>query len=372
LHEHTTPTDYYVSNKSPVTSGHDRIHRTAPIPESCWRAIVLLGQNTASYKFALAQSLFEFSGRQQEQVTLEELAEPFSRHVFEHLKLADRQSTGPKSRFLDICRRFNKGELSQDELISGTVRTGFRYVLDAFHVIGAASSPVQFFLQEGSGRNRAIRLTEDMLRMAEAIQYRNLSQEVEARWRLVETAWEMGISARVLLLVTYESLSEQLVLEGTAGRRRPVTSARDAIGGYQKGRCFYCGCDIDLAYSSQRAADVDHFIERHLQHKLFGSSPNLDGVWNLVLACVEYNRGSGGKVGRVPGIEYLERLHQRNEFYIISHHPLREAMILQTGTTEERRRSFLNDVWSRTREWGFHTWRPPKRRYHLSAGGQLL
>jgi hypothetical protein len=53
-----------------------------------------------------------------DRVSLEELAEPFSRHVSEHLKIADKQGTSPQSRFLDTCRKFKRGVITKDELIA--------------------------------------------------------------------------------------------------------------------------------------------------------------------------------------------------------------------------------------------------------------
>jgi hypothetical protein len=53
--------------------------------ENYWRAVILFGQNVASYKFALAKSLIELSNERQDLVKLEDLAEPFSRHIIEHL-----------------------------------------------------------------------------------------------------------------------------------------------------------------------------------------------------------------------------------------------------------------------------------------------
>jgi hypothetical protein len=46
----------------------------------------------------------------------------------------------------------------------------------------------------------------------------------------------------------------------------------------------------------------------------------------------------------VPARKYLERLDTRNEFFITSHHPLRETLMAQTGdsrenSTLERRRT---------------------------------
>ena len=53
------------------------------------------------------------------------------------------------------------------------------------------------------------------------------------------------------------------------------------------------------------------------------------------------NRGPGGKFGRVPSIDLLARLHTRNEFLIESHHPLRDTLIRQAGSTPDRRQQFL-------------------------------
>jgi hypothetical protein len=73
-------------------------------PENYWSAVILFGQNVASYKFALAKSLIELSALEKESVTLEDLAEPFSRHIIEHIGKAPKQATSSSSRFLDACR----------------------------------------------------------------------------------------------------------------------------------------------------------------------------------------------------------------------------------------------------------------------------
>jgi hypothetical protein len=89
--------------------------------------------------------------------------------------------------------------------------------------------------------------------------------------------------------------------------------------------------------------DVDHFFP----HRLKSTYPhiNLDGVWNLVLACQACNRGPRGKFDRIPSLRLLERLHTRNEFLIGSHHPLRETLMNQTGARVEDRVAFLNEVY---------------------------
>jgi hypothetical protein len=79
-------------------------------PENYWRSVILFGQNVASYKFALAKSLIELSGRGQEEIRLEDLAEPFSRYIIEHLAEAPKQATSSSSRFLEACSKFASGK----------------------------------------------------------------------------------------------------------------------------------------------------------------------------------------------------------------------------------------------------------------------
>jgi 5-methylcytosine-specific restriction endonuclease McrA len=139
-------------------------------------------------------------------------------------------------------------------------------------------------------------------------------------------------------------------------RRVSLTSCRDALNGYQKGKCFYCFGDISVESASDQLADVDHFVPRRLLQS--GVTLSLDGIWNLVLACQSCNRGPDGKFSLLPERGFLERLNTRNEFFITSHHPLRETLMAQTGESLEERVRFLNGAYSSAGEWLIHTWRP--------------
>ena len=310
-----------------------------PAIEDYWRSIILYGNNVACYKFALGKALLEIAPTGKTFITLEELAEPFSRHVTEHLKLAEKQTTSRSSRFLETCDRFNRGEISQDELIAITVRKGFENVIDAFHNVNKSELPVRFFTDERNGQNKGIALTDSLLELPELYQGQNLPQEVEARWRLVETAWKLKISKH-LIKVDYDH-EKKIIFTGSSGRRVDVTSCRDALNGYQKGKCFYCFADISIESGSENLGDVDHFFPRKLM--FYNIAHPIDGVWNLVLACQSCNRGAGGKFDRLPEERFLKRLHTRNDFFITSHHPLRETLIQQTGTTTKKRVKFLNN-----------------------------
>ncbi len=327
-----------------------------PSLDSYWRSIVLFGNNVASYKFALAKSLLELSDRGQTSVALDELAQPFSKHICEHILHSPKQATSGSSRFLDACRQFNAGEISYDQLMNTTVKLGFNNVIDAFHVVNRAEIPVRFYEKDYSASGKRIILTDDIYKLGELTKKTNLNAEAESRWNLVETAWELGIN-RNLLDVRYDD-TQELLFVNARNKRKDVTSVRGALNGYQKGRCFYCFDDILVSDDADNECDVDHFFPHTLQHLM--PDVNLNGVWNLVLCCKKCNRGNDGKFARVPAIKYLERLHRRNEYLISSHHPLRETIMNQTGNTEEKRVAFLNEMNIRAMSFLLHTWETPE------------
>ncbi|MDB4793009.1 HNH endonuclease [bacterium] len=326
-----------------------------PTLENYWRSIILFGRNVASYKFALGKSLLELAQQGHDIVSLDNLSEPFSRHVCEHLRSADKQATSRSSRFLDTCRQFNESEIKKDELLDITSKIGFANVIDAFHVVHDGDIAVRFFHDERRDKTKGIRLSDDLFRLAEQYQFRNLEHEVEARWRLVETAWELKLPRHVLsvginldhdLIVTNDGLFD----------RKAITSCRDALNGYQKGKCFYCFGNISLLSNSSDLADVDHFFPHMLKPHGFGDS--LDGVWNLVLSCQLCNRGAKGKFFQLPALRFLERLHARNNFYIESSHPLRETLMAQTGNTDSERKQFLQDAYRLSKVLLVQNWTP--------------
>ena len=327
---------------------------TAPTLDSNWRAIILFGRNSASYKFALAKALLITCSQEKTFLTLEDLAEPFALEVCEHLKFVDRQGHRPTGPFLEACRQYNSGAIDLDRLREVTVSRGFQNVIDAFHVV-EQGQVARFFIDERKTKS-GIAITDSLLSLKDSVQFPNLLPEVEARWRLVETSWQLGIS-RNLLMVSVDATGESLFVPSSALRRPTITSCRDALDGYQKGKCFYCFRDISIVPLSSDLADIDHFFPRHL-FSACRSLTNLDGVWNLVLACQSCNRGTGGKSGRLADLKYLERLHSRNSFLIDSHLPLREALIAQTGATEAERISFLQYVDSIARDRLINRWSP--------------
>jgi len=215
-------------------------------------------------------------------------------------------------------------------------------VIDAFHVVNTEDVPERFFIDERK-QNGGIRITDALNELFSEDVNRLLLDETEARWRLVETAWDLNVS-RNLISVDHDHESGRLLTQ--AGNRRvDITSSRDALNGYQRGKCLYCFDEISLESGSDKLADVDHFLPHRL--KLTNGFPNLDGVWNLALSCQACNRGESGKFDRLPSRTLLKRLYKRNEYLITSHHPLRETLIRQAGTNTQQRIQFLQDCYDR-------------------------
>ena len=324
-----------------------------PSIEDYWRSIVMYGRNVATYKFALAKSLLEIKPEEGQLVKLEEIAPCFSKHICEHLKLSDKQTTSKSSRFLDACRGFNDGSISESELIDKTISLGFNNVIDAFHVVGSDSISKPFYVDERN-QNNGIRITTEFSDLKNNSQFSNLEHEAEARWNLVETSWRLDISRNLLRVDVNESLEDVVVYDKEI-KRTTVTSSRKALNAYQRGGCFYCNNQmIDLSSNSE-AIDVDHFFPHKLKQAGF---KNIDGVWNLVLSCVDCNRGIKGKSDKLPKIRFLEKLYARNEFLIGSNHPLQKTLRLQTGSNEKLRKNYLNNYYNDALANLIHDWEP--------------
>ena len=323
-----------------------------PSIESQWRALILFGKNSATYKFAFAKALLEIADKQKNVVTLEEISKPFADSIVEHLKFNDKQGSSSSSSFLNKCRDFRDGLISSEELYDQTRRLGFKNVIKAFQNVHNDVIPDKFYEVNPSRRNELI-ITDNLLKIKDLYQFRNLNHEVEARWRLVETAWSLKINSR-LIQVNHDDIDGVLFMNDFM-RRVDITTARDALSGYQKGKCFYSGIDISIERNHPEICEVDHFLPHinKFEHSLNGA--NINGVWNLVLAAPKVNLH---KLTRIPPIKFLEKLYQRNEYYISSKHPLAETIINQTGNTPLERRNFLQKHYDIAKKNSIHIWKP--------------
>lgn len=325
-----------------------------PSLESQWRALILFGKNSATYKFAFAKSLLELVNRETTKISLKDLSQPFSRNIIEHLKQNDKQGNSKSSTFLNVCRDNIKGIVTDNELWSETEKLGFVNVVDAFQNVNGGQIPDIFYEKNYKSGKKEIIIKDSLLKLKESFHFKNFNQEVEARWNLVETAWNLKLNP-ALLEVKYDEGKSMFFLENDFMRRTDITSVRGALNGYQKGKCFYSFQDISIKSGSPALCEVDHFLPHinKMSHNINGA--NINGVWNLVLADKKIN---GNKSARIPEKRFLERLHNRNEFYIESKHPLAETIINQTGKTKQQRIDFLNKQYQIALESSIITWKP--------------
>ncbi|WP_268037019.1 HNH endonuclease domain-containing protein [Algoriphagus sp. PAP.12] len=327
-----------------------------PSLESQWRSLILFGKNSATYKFAFAKSLLELVKNESTSISLKELARPFSRNITEHLKQTDKQGNSSSSKFLNYCRDYNFGIIDEDQLLIQTERLGFINVVDAFQNVNGGQIPNLFFEKDYSNGNKRIVITDDLLRLKDSFHFQNFENETEARWKLVETAWNLRINPN-LLEVKYDESSSLFFLENDLMKRVDITSVRDSLNGYQKGKCFYSFMDISIIQGSPDICHVDHFLPHKNKQVHANDGANINGVWNLVLSHSSMN-SMKEKGAKVPDRKFLNRLFNRNEFYISSKHPLAETIINQTGRTKVLRRAFLEKQYNLALENSIVTWSP--------------
>ncbi|MEU4836002.1 HNH endonuclease signature motif containing protein [Streptosporangium sp. NPDC023615] len=327
--------------------------------ESVWRAIVLYGANSATYKFAFGTTLLEIAATGRDHVTLDELAPRYAELLCQALQRQPRQGTAARSRFLDACRAFNVGDLDRDTLHRRTVQLGFGNVIDAFPQLRGGQAPVRYY--EDRRRNSTLPglvIRDELHRLARSVHARDLDAETTARWRLVETAWTTGVSGALLVpSLVYDPGTRDLVLH-TRQRRRSVTGVAAALSGYQDGRCAYC--DRLMARDAAGGPVVEHVLPWKLKRLPIRhwNGPDVDTVWNLALSCTSCNQA---KQDRAPHETWMPWLERRNNDLIESRHPLREVLMSQTGDTEAARHATLKSAYQRATELLPAVWTPPAR-----------
>jgi len=343
----------------------ERFFRAPLTLEDHWRAIILRGANVANYKFALAATLLELQPKSGQVLKFSDLAEPFSRHVSEALKREDKQCTSPTNSYLDACRKFNRKEISKDELIGTTVKKAFGDVVPRFHNVRGGKT-LSFYSPTSGG----IQITDNFSTLLQSPHIHSLPVEVDQRWRVVEHAWQLGVSSHALsgdITCNFEKEKKTFYGETFKNGKKQRVSLAGILGllnGYQMGRCFYCFRTMSLASEGLRP-EVDHFFPFVLMSYRF--PPELvNGAWNLVLSCEACNRGVGGKFDLLPDLSLLERLYKRNKHLISSHNPLQEVIKRQAGKTSARQHKIIQKWHSEASPHLIHSWSGPPEVFGLN------
>ncbi len=284
-------------------------------PVVAWRAIVLYGQNTATYKIALGRCLERFSLDGRDRVRLPELAEAFFDLYVERLQAGKPQllTPGRLTVMERIVAAYEHGSVGRDEAITRVGREAFDDVLPRFHTVYDRTVPVPFYERMPDG---GLVLTDAAFAVFARPDASELGAELGARWDLLEAAFDLKRAPGQL------ANDVRAIYLARRYERTSVTHLRPVLHGYQQGWCFYCGEPIP-----PNDGHVDHVIPRQfLRH---------DEPWNLVLAHGFCNEQ---KSDRLPGPAFVEQLVTRNEHLIASNHPLRQRVIAQLGATPRARR----------------------------------
>lgn len=88
-----------------------------PSLESQWRALILFGKNSATYKFAFAKTLLELTSKETNSLSLKDLAPIYVDSILKHIKNSDKQGNSASSTFLNACRNYNDNKISYGQLL---------------------------------------------------------------------------------------------------------------------------------------------------------------------------------------------------------------------------------------------------------------
>jgi 5-methylcytosine-specific restriction endonuclease McrA len=302
-----------------------QFYRAEPTANTSWRLAILMGANSRTYKFALGSALLSVAKDGREAVSLAELAKPYALAL---ARRAKRYPQGPaqaalgETDYLSILKAESEATLSSgsatERLISASVATMPGMVMQKFHNLRAFGEiPHRFYEVTGRGKDQVVQLTPELTQVAQKSAL--LQEELDARWSIVEISFDVGIGRSLMDRGVVLSTDGDQILQAPFGRTS-VTSARAALSGFQHGRCFYCNEPLT---SLPRAVHVDHFYPIALTRTGSWKGPDVNGIWNLVVACSACNLN---KSTRLPTQDEVRSLIDRNEAVMTSPHPLKRTL----------------------------------------------
>lgn len=299
---------------------------------SALRAILIFGKNSATYKFALCNALMQ--QRPVSQLKYSDLRETFLKSFIEHFRLCPSQFQGAReTSLIKASHEYVAGTLSWDRYCEVAERTIYNNVFDAFQNIGNGSLDKKSLLFEHDRGNRKIILTDELNAvLSDPATAAAVLEESQSRWRVVEEAWRVGLSPNLLY-----DVNNRLFFREMGNQRVSLRSAVTTLMPYQKGMCFYCGEKLELkaVNGDSRFPDVDHFLP-HVALVRELPEINPDGVWNLVISCLQCNRGSKGKFDQIPADNFFEKLTRRNVFMAEEHsHSLKYSVLKSLGVSRK-------------------------------------
>jgi hypothetical protein len=291
-------------------------------PQDRWKALVLYGLNTATYKIAFGKTLLKLSADGMTTVPWDALSKEFLDQYIARLGV---DSPMPQ---LDHPTRITKmerivakccsGNIDYDEAIQLVGQNAFNDVVPRFQNLGRRAAFDGLFYDFNDGHDLVI--TDDLLTLSHTNRD-ELDAELDARWGLLEGAFKIGADSFQL------NNDLRLIYIENSYERTNITKNIPFLQGYQGNTCFYCCEPI-----SEGDIDVDHVLPRQvLQH---------DEIWNLALA---HSLCNGQKTDRLIGPHFREKLVARNENIMGSNHPWKKKIEAALGKTKAQRKKTTED-----------------------------
>jgi 5-methylcytosine-specific restriction endonuclease McrA len=297
-------------------------------PINTFRTILLFGKNVSTYKFALCSALLSQNAKSE--IRYSDLTNSFLNELYRHYEVAPQQWTGGANIVTNSFDKY-KEDGNWDELVKVAEANVYKYVFDAFHNIGGSSVNDNHLLFEHNKKDKKLVFTDSLNSILDNYTLKEIIlKENESRWLVVEEAWKNGLSPNLL---EYNSSDNNLysfnIIKGS--ERSNLRSAVNVLLPYQKGNCFYCNKSININASKEQHdfPDVDHFwpFSFLTVHNIYPLDAN--GIWNLVIACKECNRGTDGKFNSPASKEFYKKLLNRNLLFAEEHrHSLKNSILL--------------------------------------------
>lgn len=312
-------------------------------PVSTIRTIVLFGNNVSTYKFALCSALMKQT--EISHIKYEDLRDDFIKELFNHyIECPNQWNAGENS----VTKAFDDFKFDNDwnKLLHTAEKNIYNNVFDAFHNVGGATISHEFRFFEHDKKSKQLVITDNLNEILQSsILKKSIENENQSRWLLVEEAWKNKLSPNLLEYQNGEFISINKFKE-----RVNLRSAVNVLLPYQHGNCFYCNKKVNTFGNKEDHdfPDVDHLFPFKLLagFDIRPLSPN--GIWNLVVACKECNRGSNGKFDKPPKKHFFDKILNRNLLFIEEHrHSLKNSILLSLSANnsievETTMKSILN------------------------------
>ena len=304
------------------------------------RSLLVFGKNVYSYKFPFCDALLRVTSSRKTFIKEEEIFEPFVDAILRHMKTHPKQYQGKKSspsNFMVMLEGFNSGKVSRSDLMVEASKVIPNNVFDAFQNIGGGTLDNRFLFYTRDKNRKGFEIRDNLLSLVESEEKKQtIIDENEARWRVVEEAWKIGVNPS---LIEFDPVTREFK-KGDREDRPNLRSAVDSLMPYQKGLCFYCNRQLNRfgEHTSESFPDVDHVLplfrlKEEMIQKTISNNPN--GIWNLVISCMACNRGDKGKFAQIPDGIYFKKLSERNEYLAIEHpHSFKFAILNSLGITK--------------------------------------